>query len=92
MYQPGGDSEEKFLPPFCRLQRQPAPTLKSIPSFALITNAAVTAFRFPIWLLVLLVAAIGTAPWLPYRFSLRTLLIATTLVAVVLGVIVAVLR
>jgi hypothetical protein len=24
-------------------------------------------------------------PWLPYRFSLRTMLIATTLVAIVLG-------
>ena len=30
----------------------------------------------------------GVAPWLRWRFSLRTLLIATTLVAVVLGLIV----
>lgn len=30
--------------------------------------------------------AIIAAPWLPYRFSLRTLLIAMTLVAVGLGV------
>jgi hypothetical protein len=32
-------------------------------------------------------AATAVAPWLPWRFSLRTLLIATTLVAVVLGII-----
>ena len=31
---------------------------------------------------------IAAAPWLRWRFSLRTLLIATTLVAVVLGLIV----
>ena len=36
----------------------------------------------------LLCAALAAAPWLCWRFSLRTLLIATTLVAVVLGVIV----
>jgi hypothetical protein len=37
------------------------------------------------WFLVLASAAIAAAPWLRWRFSLRTLLIATTLVAVVLG-------
>jgi len=40
----------------------------------------------PIWTLVVLATTAGFAPWL--RFSLRTLLIATTLVAVVLGAIV----
>jgi hypothetical protein len=40
----------------------------------------------PIWMLVLLVTMAGSGPWL--RFSVRTLLIATTLVAVVLGLIV----
>jgi hypothetical protein len=46
------------------------------------------AIKIPdIFLLVVAVAA-GMAPWLNYkRFSLRTLLIATTLVAVVLGLI-----
>ena len=44
------------------------------------------------WLLLLLSATIGFAPWIrslprPKNFSLRTLLIATTLVAVGLGVI-----
>jgi hypothetical protein len=37
---------------------------------------------FPIWFLALTCAAL---PWISLRFSLRTLLIATTLVAVVLG-------
>ncbi len=46
---------------------------------------------FPHWLLVIPTAAAATSPWLPRSFSLRTLLIATTLVAVVLGLIVAVL-
>jgi hypothetical protein len=46
----------------------------------------------PHWAVIAFVAAVGAAPWLRWRFSLRTLLIATTLVAVVLGLIVAVLR
>ena len=46
----------------------------------------------PCWLSVFIVAAMGTLPWLPYRFSLRALLVATTLVAVLLGLIVWALR
>ena len=43
----------------------------------------------PYWLLILSTAAITITPWLrwPTRFSLRTLLIATTLVALLLGLI-----
>ena len=44
---------------------------------------------YPIWGLTLMTAALAAAPWTPHRFSLRTLLIAMTLVAVVLGTIVA---
>jgi hypothetical protein len=40
------------------------------------------------WLLILADIIVATAPWLRWRFSLRTLLIATTLVALALGVIV----
>ncbi len=40
----------------------------------------------PDWLLFLFTVALGALPWFRYQFSLRTLLIATTLVAVVLGV------
>jgi hypothetical protein len=44
----------------------------------------------PNWMLVILTATLAAAPWISWskRFSLRTLLIATTLVAVVLGLIV----
>jgi hypothetical protein len=49
---------------------------------------------FPHWLPALLLASVAAAPWIHWsrRFSLRTLLITTTLVTVVLGLIVAVLR
>jgi hypothetical protein len=47
-----------------------------------------TKIKFPHWLIVLGASAMAAAPWVSYRFSLRTLLIATTLVAVVLGAIV----
>ncbi len=62
----------------------PKPPLKLFPSF----------FRFgpddvfvPHWFLVIVSTAIATLPWLHWsnRFSLRNMLIATTLLAVVLG-------
>ena len=45
----------------------------------------------PYWFLILCVLVLAAVPWLPLskRFSLRTLLIATTLIAVVLGLVVA---
>jgi hypothetical protein len=43
----------------------------------------------PHWMLVVTFTAFAVAPWVRWRFSLRTLLIATTLVAVVLGAIIA---
>ena len=47
--------------------------------------------HFPHWLTVLVCCAVSGVPWLGYvprRFSLSTLLVATTLVAVVLGLVV----
>jgi len=46
----------------------------------------------PFWFLTLLPAATSALPWIHWsrRFSLRTLLIATTLVALALGLVVAV--
>ena len=41
----------------------------------------------PHLLLILVTATMGADPWLPRRFSLRTLLLATTLVCVALGVV-----
>jgi hypothetical protein len=50
------------------------------------------AIRIPLWLTIALTAAASASPWISTvvrlrRFSLRTLLIATTLVALVLGLI-----
>jgi hypothetical protein len=48
--------------------------------------------RIPIWPFVLVSVAVATAPWIKSlrpRFSLRTLLIATTLIAVGLGIVFA---
>jgi competence protein ComGC len=42
----------------------------------------------PMWFLVFSTATLATAPWLRWHFSLRTLLIATTLLALVLGLVV----
>ena len=50
---------------------------------------SVTAIRFPSWFGAVVLILIAALPWFPLiRFSLRTLLIATTLVAVGLGLIV----
>jgi hypothetical protein len=45
----------------------------------------------PAWLVVLLAAAVAAAPWFRWtgRFSLRSMLVATALVAAVLGILVA---
>jgi hypothetical protein len=45
--------------------------------------------RVPYWLLLLLATTITATPWIKWRFSLRTLLIVTTLVAVTLAIVVA---
>jgi hypothetical protein len=42
----------------------------------------------PYWFPVFALVALAAMSWLPGRFSLRTLLIATTLVAAVLGLVV----
>ena len=44
--------------------------------------------RVPAWIMVFAMPIFAALPWLRWRFSLRSLLIATTLIAVVLGLIV----
>jgi len=65
---------------------------KSFLGFAVYREFGINpTIRIPVWFAVLTTAALGYSSWLPWwskRFSLRTLLIATTLVAVVLGAIV----
>ena len=52
-------------------------------------SASEWVVQVPHWFLVLIFAALAAAPWIRWskRFTLRTLLIATTLIAVVLGAI-----
>jgi hypothetical protein len=46
----------------------------------------------PHWIYVALAGGLAASPWIPSRFSLRTLLIATTLLALILGTIIATTR
>ena len=40
----------------------------------------------PYWLTLVFVAAVTAAPWIRWRFTLRTLLLVTTIIAILLGV------
>ncbi len=51
-------------------------------------NPLSVAWVIPHFVFVLISSALAVLPWFRYRFSLRTLLIATTIVAVVLGFVV----
>jgi hypothetical protein len=57
-------------------------------------NTLAAEYFVPSWFVILVTAILSGASWLPWskRFTLRTLLIATTLVAVVLGLIVYAVR
>jgi hypothetical protein len=60
-----------------------------LPRYTVMPNM-MSELQVPCWMIVLLIGGLCTAPWIRWskRFSLRTLLIATTLVAVGLGTIV----
>jgi hypothetical protein len=63
------------------------------PSFGFSTTASgLKRFLLPHWFVLCLLLVSAAVPWLRWRFSLRTLLIATTLIAVVLGLVVYVLK
>ena len=54
------------------------------------TNAKVRqSMCAPHWFGIVLSTALAAAPWVSWRLSLRTLLLGTTLVAVLLGLIVS---
>jgi hypothetical protein len=46
----------------------------------------------PHWIVVFAFALLGAAMWIPWRFSLRMLLIVTTLIAGLLGLIIWLIR
>ncbi len=87
----GGDtfSKEYYSRFFNTNRRQDPPdlTLASIAGKFLVLSFAVSV---PFWFLVIVSATLAAIPWFRWskRFSLRTLLIATTLVAVVLGLVI----
>jgi hypothetical protein len=65
--------------------------LANRPSWQWPTDPTTTVINFPTWSVMLPFAATAVLPWIrhfKWRFSLRTLLIATTVVALVLGLII----
>jgi hypothetical protein len=56
------------------------------------SDIGLNGFCVPHFLLIFVNLALASIPWIPRRFRLRTLLIATTLVAVVLGLLVYLFR
>jgi hypothetical protein len=60
--------------------------------FDIYRNIAAVGVFVSYWVLVLLAGMIAAAAWVPRRFTLRTLLIGMTLVAVALGLIFALSR
>ena len=65
--------------------------MSGVTTFELVSTGQRTDISFPHWFPIFLLALLAGIPWLPWwsnRFSLRTLLIATTLVALMLGLIV----
>jgi hypothetical protein len=73
-------------------ERYGVPTPVITPPFSFCFDATLDEFSasVPHWFCALMVACLSFTPWIHWskRFSLRTLLIATSLVAVVLGLIV----
>ena len=59
---------------------------------AFIYSRSPTYVILPNWLIVVVFATSSATPWLPWRFSLRTLLIAITLGSIVLGLVVWLIR
>jgi hypothetical protein len=47
--------------------------------------SSISLFFLPHWSVVLLTSSLGGISWLRWRFTLRTLLVATTVVAILLG-------
>ena len=66
----------------------PILTLQTVPHGDWTLPPGFVRSEVPHWALVLSAGVLAGAVWIPTRFSLRTLLVATTLVAIVLGLIV----
>jgi hypothetical protein len=64
------------------------PTFLEAPGLWFVWNEKELSVVIPHWFAMLFTLVLGVLPWLRWRFSLRTLIIATTLIAVVLGLVV----
>jgi len=62
-----------------------AESLKLTPSHWPIRASGQGSVLVSHWLLVVATGVLAALPWIRYRFSLRALLVATTLIAVVMG-------
>jgi hypothetical protein len=71
-----------------RARAEPLPELPSQLIGGWINYRGTRGVLIPFWLLAATGAAVAFVPWIPHRFSVRTLLIAITLVAIGLGLIV----
>jgi hypothetical protein len=82
---------ESFLPPEAQgwTYEDYGPNIgRNVSRFAFEWSAPEAMIRAPAWFLALFSATSAILPWIRWRYSLRTLLIATTLLAVVLGLVV----
>jgi hypothetical protein len=64
------------------------PTFHEAPGFWFVWHDNEWSAVIPHWFAMLFTLVLGVLPWLRWRFSLRSLLVATTLVSVLLGLIV----
>jgi ABC-type maltose transport system permease subunit len=85
-----GTTSEVGLPLWAWVVEPNRHPVKYVPWFEVSYRTNSCEIYTPTWLLVILTASVAAVPWKRWRFTLRTLLIATTLIAVVLGLIVAV--
>jgi hypothetical protein len=60
--------------------------------FLFVREPGCTYGYVPFWFLIASAVGGAAAPWLSWRFSLRTLLIVTTLIAIALGLVVGIAR
>jgi hypothetical protein len=60
-------------------------TASDVPTLCWLADSYGVTVFLPHWFVILLTGMLGVVPWIRWRFTTRALLIATTLVAVVLG-------
>jgi hypothetical protein len=78
--------------PEWRIDTLPVTLQKPRPGFGIQRGTFVVVVFVPHWSLTVAFATLAALPWIPCRFSLRTLLIAMSLMAILLGLIVYTVR